>query len=328
MLRAETATSPEMRAVALRGLAAYQAAPRPQASPLPPATITCGRAMLRDYGGAGRPVVFVPSLINPPHILDLDGEVSLLRWLSAQGHRCLLVDWGTPGPGDRAQDLSGHVTDLLTPMLRELDAPPVLVGYCLGGTLAAAAAALVRPHALGMIAAPWRFRGYGATARAEMAKLWDDARPACEALGLLPMEVLQSGFWRMDPARTIRKYVAFADMAPDSAAARRFITLEDWANAGAPLTLGAGLQLFEGMVARDQPGLGRWWTAGKRVVPGALDCPVVQFVSASDRIVPAATAARLPDTRILGAGHVGMIMGSGARAQLWAPLDQWLRTLD
>lgn len=328
MLRAETATSPEMRAAALHGLAAYQSAARPQPAPLPPAAITRGRAMLRDYGGTGRPVVFVPSLINPPHILDLDGEVSLLRWLAARGHRCLLLDWGTPGPGDRAQDLSGHVTDLLAPMLHELDTAPVLVGYCLGGTLATAAAALVRPHGLGLIAAPWRFRGYGAVARAEMGKLWADARPACEALGLLPMEVLQSGFWRMDPARTIQKYIAFADMAPDSAAARRFIALEDWANAGAPLTLGAGRQLFEAMVGRDQPGLGRWWVGGRRVVSRALDCPVVQFVSARDRIVPAATAARLTDTRILGAGHVGMIMGSGARVQLWEPLDQWLRTLD
>lgn len=317
-----------MRTKALAALAAYQAAPRPTGDALPPATIRCGRAMLRDYGGAGRPVVFVPSLINPPTILDLDAETSLLRWLSARGHRCLLVDWGAPDRGDAAQDLSGHVTDLLVPMLRELDAAPVLVGYCLGGTLAVAAAAMVAPRALGLIAAPWRFRGYGETARGEMGKLWADARPACEALGLLPMEVLQSGFWRLDPARTIQKYIAFADMAPDSAAARRFVTLEDWANAGAPLTLGAGQQLFEAMVGRDQPGLGRWWTGGRRVVPRALECPVVQFVSARDRIVPAATAARLPDTRILGAGHVGMIMGSGARAQLWEPLDQWLSALD
>lgn len=328
MLRTETATSPEMRAKALSGLAAYQSAPRSAEHELPPAVITRCRAMLRDYGGAGRPVVFVPSLINPPHILDLDAETSLLRWLSAQGHRCLLVDWGTPGKGDAAQDLSGHVSELLVPMLRELDGPPVLVGYCLGGTLAMAAAAMVAPRALGLIAAPWRFRGYGEGARAEMAKLWEDARPACEALGLLPMEVLQSGFWRLDPARTIQKYIAFADMAADSAAARRFVTLEDWANAGAPLTLGAGRELFEAMVGRDQPGLGRWWTGGRRVVPRAIDCPVVQFVSARDRIVPAATAARLSDTRILGAGHVGMIMGSGARAQLWEPLDQWLSALD
>jgi polyhydroxyalkanoate synthase len=49
---------------------------------------------LRDYGGSGAPVLFVPSLINPPNILDLDEERSLLRWLAKRGHRVLLLDWG------------------------------------------------------------------------------------------------------------------------------------------------------------------------------------------------------------------------------------------
>lgn len=324
MLREETAASPELRAAALKGLAAYQAAPRRDPPQLPPPRDTQGRVSLIDYGGKGPPVVFIPSLINPPFILDLAEEVSLLRWLSARGHRCLLVDWGTPGTADGKQDLDQHIADLLLPLLDRLGEPPLLVGYCLGGTIAAAAAALRPVRGLAMIAAPWRFRGYGDSARAAMAQLWVDALPACQRLGLLPMEVLQSGFWKLDPARTVRKYAQFGAMEPDSPAARRFIALEDWANAGAPLTLGVGRQLFDRMILRDQPGLGRWWIAGTRILPHRLACPVAQFVSAHDRIVPAATAAKLADSRILGAGHVGMIMGSTAKQQLWEPLNDWL----
>ena len=66
-----------------------------------PVVAAAGRAGLRDYGGSGPPVVFVPSLINPPHVLDLAEANSLLRWLAAQGVRPLLVDWGTPAPAER-----------------------------------------------------------------------------------------------------------------------------------------------------------------------------------------------------------------------------------
>ncbi len=50
-----------------------------------------------------------------------------------------------------------------------------------------------------------------------------------------------------------------------------------------------------------------------------------------DRIVPAASAealaARLDRVTLLrpAAGHVGMVVGSGAAAHLWAPLASWLR---
>ena len=160
-------------------------------------------------------------------------------------------------------------------------------------------------------------------ARADIAGLWAAAEPSCRALGLVPMEVLQSGFWKLDPARTIAKYEAYGSLDPDSPAARSFVALEDWANAGAPLTYAAGAQLFD-FVTHDAPGRGAWTVAGRTIDPTALACPAVDFVSTSDRIVPAASAARLADTRRLSAGHVGMIVGGRARAQLWEPLAEWL----
>jgi len=326
MLRSETAASPERRAKALAGLRAYQTADRGAARPFPAAVQRAGRAALRDYGGAGRPVVFVPSLINPPFILDLADDRSLLRWLAGEGVRPMLVDWGAPSPGERDLDIAGHVEALLLPLLRALPEPPVLVGYCLGGTMALAAAAALPVAGLALLAAPWHFAGFGAAARAEVAGLWAAAEPACRALGLVPMEVLQSGFWRLDPARTIAKYEAFADLDPASPRAASFVALEDWANAGAPLTYAAGAELFA-FFADDAPGRGDWTVAGRRVDPAALPCPAVDFVSTSDRIVPAASAARLADTRTLGAGHVGMIVGGRARSDLWEPLARWLTAL-
>ena len=329
MLHAETASSPERRAAALAGLRAYQQAPRGGGRKPAPARFRKGTARVRDYahrGATGRPVLVVPSLINPPHVLDLLPDRSLLRWLTEQGHRPFLLDWGTPSP-DRALDIDAHVERILLPLIAKFDRPPVLVGYCLGGTMALAAAIRSRVAGLALVAAPWRFAGLGSAARSDIAQLWSAARPVCERMGLVPMEVLQSGFWRLDPARTIAKYETFAQTDPDSPAFRQFVAMEDWANAGAPLPFAAGRQLFENFVAQDGPGSGGWSLSGTPITPDALACPSVDFVSRNDRIVPAATAANLTDRRDLGAGHVGMIVGSGAQTQLWEPLSDWLNSL-
>nr|WP_245646870.1 alpha/beta hydrolase [Sphingomonas soli] len=324
MLRSETATSPARRHAALAGLKAYQEAERPAERVPKPAVAESGRARLRDYGGSGPPVVFIPSLINPPFVLDLAEGNSLLDWLATQGLRPLLVDWGSPGPEARNEGLDHHIERLLLPLIDSLGERPLIAGYCLGGTLALTAAALRPVRGVAAIAAPWRFSRYGDLARAAIAAQWEAAQPACAALGLVPMEVLQSGFWQLDPARTIAKYERFAAMAPGSAQARAFVALEDWANGGAPLTYAVGEQMFERFFAADRPGRGRWWIGGTRILPHRLSCPATEFISATDRIVPAASAISLPGSTTLRSGHVGMIVGRRAQAELWEPLRDWL----
>lgn len=283
------------------------------------------RACLRDYGGDGPPLVVVPSLINPPFVLDLAAHNSLLRWLATQGVRPLLVDWGTPDRTERTRDIASHVEELLVPLIDALGETVLMAGYCLGGTMALGAAAIRPPHALALIATPWHFSGFPDAARDEIVGLWDAAEPVCRELGLVPMEVLQSGFWRLDPARTVAKYEAFAEMPEGSVEAADFVALEDWANAGAPLTYAAGAEMF-GLFADDATGRGAWQVGGIMVDPHALPCQVADYVSLSDRIVPAASATRVANRRELSAGHVGMIVGSRAKAQLWEPLATFLRS--
>ncbi|HSI17972.1 MAG TPA: alpha/beta hydrolase, partial [Sphingomonas sp.] len=134
MLRSETAASPDGRTAALAGLAAFQQAPRARRGRLAPARHRKGRARLRDYGvpgAGGRPVILVPSLINPPFILDLAPDVSLVKWLARQGFHPFLLDWGCPLPADRDLDVSAHVERRLLPLIAKFDQPPVLIGYCL-----------------------------------------------------------------------------------------------------------------------------------------------------------------------------------------------------
>lgn len=320
----ETQNDTEFRLKAFDGLRRYQTAPRPGRTIDAAVAADAGAAKLLHYGGAGKPVVFVPSLINPHLVLDLSERKSLLRYLQSRGLNVYLVDWGTPRPEDRDLGLAGHVEHRLLPMLRTLAEPPVLAGYCLGGTMAAAAAGLVEAAALAMIASPWAFDAFPAQNKELIARLWEQSKPLCERLGYVPMEVLQAGFWGLDPARTIRKYAQFADAPEGSEEAENFVVLEDWANEGAPLTLGAGRELFERLYGANEPGGGRWQVGGKTADPASLSIPFLNVLSETDVIVPAATACPGGRTLRLASGHVGMIVGSKARDQLWVPLADWL----
>jgi polyhydroxyalkanoate synthase len=321
LLRSMTEGEPERMQAALAGLKKYQQAERPAPPPLMPAIADSHGAVLRDYGGDGPPVVFIPSLINPPTVLDMNGR-SLLRWLTAQGRRVVLIDWGWPGEDRRGLDVAAHVETVVLPLLQALDKPADLVGYCLGGTMALAAAQLADVRGVSTIAAPWHFDGFPDDARADLARLWVGAEPTAKALGVLPMEVLQSAFWSLDPARTVAKFEAFAVMEGDEA--RTFVMLEDWANDGPPVAEAAAREMFERLFAADVTGRGEWKVDGQVIDPAALTCPLLNIVSTTDRIVPAASAPRVGERLDLALGHVGMIVGSRAPDALWRPLAAWL----
>lgn len=289
-----------------------------------PVMARAGRASIRDYGGDGPAVLFVPSLINPPDVLDIDAERSLLRWLAAQGLRPLLLDWGEPTADETDLSVAGHVETMLLPLIDAIGAPVALVGYCLGGTMAIAAAAQRPITALALIATPWRFGDYPDSTRHALDDLWRTAEPATDALGVLPMEILQAAFWRLDPKRTIAKYEAHGVREPADPKSQAFVRLEDWANDGPPLTCGAARELFLDLFAMDRPGKGEWQVGGTIIDPRALTMPVLEIASTTDHIVPAATTPGVGERVDLALGHVGMIVGSRAKQSLWEPLAEWL----
>jgi polyhydroxyalkanoate synthase len=320
LLREVSARSPDLARDALAGLKAYQIAPRRDRPPAKPEIARVRGACLRDHGGRGPVAILVPSLINPPRILDLDDDVSLTAAIAGMDRRCMLVDWGT---SDARSELSvaGHVEELLLPLLRGIGEPAALIGYCLGGTMAIAAANLVPCERLVTLAAPWNFTHYPESSRHALQDMWRHAKGAAGTLGALPMEVLQAAFWSLDPERTVKKFAEFARLDPDSDTAGRFVELEEWANEGEALPYPAANELIVEMFGEDRPGLGRWQVAGAAMVD-ELAVPTLHLTATRDLIAPAATAPSGPSVGI-ATGHVGMIVGS-ARSQLHDELAAFL----
>ncbi len=281
----------------------------------------------------------MPSLINRADVLDLEMDHSLLRFLAASGVRPLLLDWGWPGLEERALDLGGYIAGPLAGALEAAralngEAGPVgLIGYCMGGTLAVAAA-LRRPdlvRALALLAAPWDFWADTPDAAATAARLLAAVEPAMALTNAAPVDALQAMFATIDPGGVPRKYRAFAALDPDSERARRFVLLEDWLNDGVPLAAPVMRNVLGGWYGRNEPARGLWRVEGTPVRPDELRLPAFVAIPARDRIVPPGSARALADAipgavqHAPDAGHIGMVVGSTAEAALWRPLAEWLR---
>jgi polyhydroxyalkanoate synthase len=323
-----TADEPGRLEAVLAGLRRYQSAPVPP--PMPPLTPVAriGGVTLRRVGGAGPPVVVVPSLINAPAVLDLAPDRSLLRFLAGRGLDVHVIDWGETGRSERRLGLAGLVSLRLLPLLARLPAPVALVGYCLGGTLAIAAAQLLgaRLASVALIATPWHFDGFGPAERRRALECWRAARPIARPLGALPISLLNPLFWSLDEAAVITKYESLGRRPDGDPAIAWFAAVEDWANSGAPLSLASARDLFVQGFGQDRFGRGRWRVAGAAIDPARVTAPVMDLGATRDRIVPAAARIRAPGAvRIdVASGHVGMVVGSAARATTWEPLSNWL----
>jgi polyhydroxyalkanoate synthase len=321
----------------LTGLERYARHPYRRDQPEAPVLWRAGSARLRDYGPAdGLPLLVVPSLVNRAYVLDLTAERSLLRFLSTQGLRPLLLEWDVPDAAERDFTLTDVVLRRLEPALDAACAaakgPVGLLGYCMGGTLAAALAAR-RPDdiaGIAFLAAPWDFHA-DAPHQAEIGRMAATASLSVIAsLGVLPVDGIQALFTTLDPLTALRKFSAFGRLDPNSAEAARFVALEDWLNDGIPLPGPVALECLAGWYGENTPGRGLWRIDGAPVRPEAIRRPSLHLIPARDRIVPPASARALAE-RIPGAeriepalGHIGMVVAGGAEAQVWRPLAAWL----
>ncbi len=322
----------------IRGIAAYRRHPWHRDLPEPPAFWSEGSSRLLDFGGTGPTVLFVPSLVNRAHVLDLAPGVSMMRHLAGAGLRPLLLDWGWPGEAERAFTLTDYIAGRLERALAAAAAegPVVLAGYCMGGDLALAAA-LRRPElvrALALLATPWDFHAAGVEQAQVLARLLPLAEPLLAFSRTLPVDALQLLFAMLDPWGIARKYRGFARLDPEGPRARLFVALEDWLNDGVPLAAPVARECLSGWYGENTPARGAWRVAGLPVEPQALRMPAFVAVPSRDRIVPPESAeplARLIPGATLhrpAAGHIGMAAGSNAAAALWQPLANWVAALD
>ena len=314
----------------------------------PPAVWSEGNTRLLDYGAThpaarirrARAVLVVPSLINRWEVLDLTAEKSLLRGMAAAGLRPYLVDWGTPNDEERKFDTTAYVARLeraLAFVAKRARRAPAVMGYCMGGTLTVALAARQprRVAGLALLAAPWDFHA-DRTGHAFLVSTGPLLAQVADKVGELPVDILQTLFWSLDPWLAMKKFGRFLGMDQAGAGAREFVLLEDWLNDGAPLAGPVARECLVGWYGDNIPGSGKWVVGGRRIVPSKIEVPSLVMIPSGDRIVPPLSAAALTDParglkrvtrRDVPLGHIGMVVSGRARDLCWTPLIDWLRDI-
>jgi polyhydroxyalkanoate synthase len=322
----------------LAGLEAYRRHPFRRHSALPQVVWRRGTTELLDYGGNGKgpTVLVIPSLINRYYVLDLLPERSFLHHLASSGLRTLVIDWGTPGSEECYFDLTLYIVERLEAAFEtaaEIAGAPVgIVGYCMGGLLGLALA-LRRQNQVGclaLLATPWDFHAQNGRGRL-LAPVADCLAQVHGTAGSVPVEVIQTLFFFLDPFSAERKFRRFAALDPESDEARRFVALEDWINDGVPLALGVARDCGRSWYRDNEPARGLWRVAGDPVRPQLLGRPALAVVPGRDHIVPPGAAeplaAALGTATVLRPplGHIGMMSALRAPEMLWTPIAAWLR---
>jgi polyhydroxyalkanoate synthase len=211
------------------------------------------------------------------------------------------------------------------------------MGYCMGGTLSVALAARQprRVAGLALLAAPWDFHADKA-GHAFLLSAGPLLAELADRVGELPVDILQTLFWSLDPWLAVKKFGRFLGLDPASEQAREFVLLEDWLNGGPPLAGPTARDCLVGWYGDNLTGLDRWVVGGRTIVPARIRVPALVIIPSGDRIVPPLSAAALVDsrrglrnaTRIdLPLGHIGMVVSGRAPALCWSPLIDWLNAI-
>ena len=284
------------------------------------------------------PVLLVPSLINRHYILDLVPGKSLVEFLLARGHDVFVIDWGTPGPEDRFLTFDDICDRYLGRALRltarhSPTGRAHVLGYCLGGTLAAIHAAVYpqRFASLIALAAPVKFEDRGLLSRWTRTSTFD-VDTVVEATGLVPWQLMQSAFHMLRPTLTLSKTMHVLDRAENDEFLDGFVALETWGNDNVSFPGECYKRYVQELYRNDALVRGSFRLSGRRADLSRIDCPVLTITFEHDGIVPAESAAALLDhvgsrdaQRLhLSGGHVGAVVARSAAKGLWPAIsDFW-----
>jgi len=298
----------------------------------------------RTAGVAYRtPVLMVPSLINRHYVLDLLPGKSLAEDLVLAGHDVYCLDWGSPGDEDRYLTFDDIADRYLGRAIRQVAARSPrgkahVLGYCLGGTLAAIHTAARPEHvaSLLLLAAPVRF-----SVEEGLLETWTksptfEVGKVVDAFGNVPWQLMQGAFNMLRPTLGLTKTMGVIDRAAHdelraqtwSDFAEGFTALEAWGNDNVSFPGACYQRYIEELYRGDALMKGTFTLSGRPARLESITCPTMAVVFEHDNIVPWKNAAILEEriastdkrVLVLPGGHVGAVVSRAAQRKLWPEL--------
>jgi polyhydroxyalkanoate synthase len=288
----------------------------------------------------GPPVLIVHSLVSRSYILDLRPGNSLVEYMTAAGLDVFMLDWGVPDELDADNDLERYVDWYLpravAAVQRETGSEEVtLMGYCLGGVLAALYSAgheTAPVRNLVLMATPVNFDAMGAMVallregRMEPEELFDDT-------GNVPADALYSGFYMQAPTVEVAQKATLLENLWNDEFVEGFQAMAQWSRDHVPFPGAVFRQLVEELIRKNVLMTGSIRIGDRKVELADARANVLNAMAERDNVVPPAAVepvmelvgdpARREELRLPG-GHVTFGTGRSAVKHTMPRLTGWI----
>lgn len=287
-----------------------------------------------------KPIVVCFSLVNRPYILDLQPDRSVIAQLLRLGQDVYLIDWGTPSISDcglRLQDyVCGYIKSAVDYVCEHSQTPQVsLLGYCMGGTMAAMYTSLYQDTVCNLIllAAPIDFSGDDGLLNLWTRKEYFDVDGLVDAFGNCPGDFLQMCFQLMRPVQNyVEKYMTLCEKKDDDAFLQNFFAMERWANDNIPMAGETFREFVKLLYQRNLLVKGEMRLHDIPVDLQMITCPLLLLTADADHLVPPDSTLALEkyvsssdvQAMSINAGHIGLAVSSKAHRQLWPAVARWI----
>ncbi|NEU30932.1 alpha/beta fold hydrolase [bacterium LRH843] len=284
------------------------------------------------------PILVVYSLFNKPFILDLAPGSSMIAGLMEKGYDVYLLDWGIPEKEDSHLAFDHYVFDYLQKgvkrVLRHSGAEHIsLLGYCLGGTIAAMYTAIAdEPIKNLMVAAtPVDFSIGG------LPSSWQQAIENGElnldhyidVHGNIPAHVIESMFRMVTSPVYYSPYVNLYDRAWNEQYVDKWRRINKWQREPIPLAGETFRQLMKEFMKENKLVKGELILRGKRVDLSNIHANLFVVSSKNDHLVQEKQALPLlklvsskDKTHICAsAGHISLAI----MKEFTDMLDEWFK---
>ncbi|MCY0992320.1 alpha/beta fold hydrolase [Nannocystis sp. ILAH1] len=284
------------------------------------------------------PILFVYSLINRYYILDFLPGRSLIEFMTQQGFDVYAIDWGTPGAVEQDMtwdDLLGGFVEAAKRWVFKLSGADDLTmyGYCMGGTMALAAAAL-HPNGVRNFVAqatPVDFK-HGGIFTTWTDPEFFDVDSMVDAYGNVPIDLMESGFSMMAPVQRISKWFEVFRRLDDRDFVTNFLAMEHWAADNVPFPGEVYRQYVRDCYQENNFFEGRMIVGGRRVDLRQIHGPLLVLVADNDTIAPPPSSEALlgavssTDKTLLRfpVGHIGLSTSSKGPRVIWPKIAGWL----
>jgi polyhydroxyalkanoate synthase len=272
------------------------------------------------------PILFlIPSLINKSYIFDLIKDMSMVRYFASLGYRVYLVDFAEPlkeeynmGFSDYSQRLNRAINAVCK------DSPVVTIGYCLGGVFSCAIHSSSKANLLGqvLIATPWDFSHFKKILGLSDPLILKSFLSIVSAFDKVSPSLVQWFFSSIDPNKIWNKFAQFSEMELKQDV-DKFVSVEQWINDGISISKKFAHESLSMLHSND---LAR----GKYFVLNSIS-PSLVIAGLEDKIVPPSSylgLGNLLKNKVLiekRAGHIGLIIGSLAKKEIWPEISDWLK---